>query len=210
MKECRSCGAIHENPEEGFYRAGIKGFRSPCKGCILKRCKRYVSKNRDAQLERLRNHYQANKDAYREKTARWAKENPERLKELRKKYSSTEKHKERRRADAAKLREDPKNRLVNSVRTGISRSIYGVPGKIRHLPYTTDQLKEHLEKQFAKGMTWDNYGEWHVDHILPVSSFKFSGDPKDPEFLACWAMSNLRPMWAPENISKHNKRTHLI
>lgn len=210
MKKCRSCGVEYENTEDGFYKASEGGFRSQCKSCILKKCKAYVSKNRDAQLQRLRAHYKENKDAYREKTAKWAKENPERLKELRKKYSQTTKHKERRKDHAAKLRENPKNRLVNSVRTGISRSIYGFSGKIRHLPYTTDQLKSHLEKQFSKGMTWENYGEWHVDHILPVSSFDFSGNPECDEFLACWSLTNLRPMWASENISKHNKRTHLI
>ena len=35
----------------------------------------------------------------------------------------------------------------------------------------TSQLKEHIEKQFVDGMSWDNWGEWHIDHIKPVSKF---------------------------------------
>lgn len=75
--------------------------------------------------------------------------------------------------------------------------------------YTSADLKAHLERQFAKGMTWDNYGDWHVDHIVPVSSFVFSS-PEDADFKACWALTNLRPMWAAENVRKSDKRLHLI
>jgi len=53
------------------------------------------------------------------------------------------------------------------------------------------------------GMTWENYGEWHVDHKLPLSSFTFK-DMNDPEFKRCWALENLQPMWGSENISKYN------
>jgi hypothetical protein len=77
------------------------------------------------------------------------------------------------------------------------------------LGYSTADLRAHLERQFVKGMSWDNYGEWHVDHIVPVASFKFES-ADDPEFQACWALTNLRPMWAAENIRKSNKRTHLL
>ena len=62
----------------------------------------------------------------------------------------------------------------------------------------------HLAKQFAEGMTWDNYGKWHVDHIIPKSFFKF-GDTKDGGFQQCWALSNLQPLWASENCSKGAK-----
>lgn len=77
------------------------------------------------------------------------------------------------------------------------------------LGYTADDLRQHLERQFAKGMSWDNYGEWHVDHIVPVASFTFSS-ADDAEFKACWSLTNLRPLWAADNMSKKHKRTHLI
>lgn len=70
--------------------------------------------------------------------------------------------------------------------------------------YTLDDLRCHLERQFVKGMTWRNYGEWHVDHIRPRSSFQFTS-ADDAEFKACWALTNLQPLWAPDNLSKRDK-----
>jgi hypothetical protein len=73
------------------------------------------------------------------------------------------------------------------------------------LGYSMQELKEHLEKQFAPGMSWDNYGRgaecWHIDHIKPVSWFNFSS-VEDVEFKACWALENLAPKWEFENLSK--------
>lgn len=78
------------------------------------------------------------------------------------------------------------------------------------LGYTTADLVRHLERQFVRGMTWENYGkEWHVDHILPVSMFTFT-KPEDEGFHACWAITNLRPLWKDVNQQKHNTRTLLI
>lgn len=65
---------------------------------------------------------------------------------------------------------------------------------------TTRQLSAHLESGFTKRMTWENYGTyWHVDHILPCSSFDHS-DPK--QVAQCWHWTNLRPMRAKDNMAK--------
>lgn len=52
-------------------------------------------------------------------------------------------------------------------------------------------------------------GEWHIDHIIPLSSFSFE-DAEDPDFKAAWQITNLRPLWKTENLSKHAKRLHLL
>lgn len=75
--------------------------------------------------------------------------------------------------------------------------------------YSCSDLMRHLERQFTKHMSWGNMGSWHVDHVIPKSSFEFDS-PDHPEFKACWALNNLRPMWAKENISKGAKRTLLL
>lgn len=71
------------------------------------------------------------------------------------------------------------------------------------------ELKRHIERQFTKGMTWDQCfnGEIHLDHILPCSSFDLT-DPDQQR--ACFHFTNLRPLWAKDNIRKSAKRTHLI
>ena len=62
-----------------------------------------------------------------------------------------------------------------------------------------DQLKQHLEFQFKPGMTWNNYGKWHVDHKKPCASFDLS---KPSEQRKCFNWKNLQPLWAEENLSK--------
>jgi hypothetical protein len=65
-------------------------------------------------------------------------------------------------------------------------------------------LKRHLESQFQKGMTWDNHGVsgWHIDHIVPCDHFDLT---KPEEQKKCFHWSNLRPLWAKENLSKGNR-----
>jgi hypothetical protein len=58
-------------------------------------------------------------------------------------------------------------------------------------------------------MTWDNMKEWHLDHIVPKSAFTYAS-PDDPEFRACWALANLRPLWKKANLKKSAERTHLL
>ena len=63
-------------------------------------------------------------------------------------------------------------------------------------------LKNHLEKQFKEGMTWDNYGLWHIDHIKPCASFDLICPVQQ---LACFHYKNLQPLWALENLQKSAK-----
>jgi|TARA_Y100000296_G_scaffold49571_1_gene56801 hypothetical protein len=60
-------------------------------------------------------------------------------------------------------------------------------------------LWQHLERQFQSGMTKENYGKWHVDHIIPCASFDFS-DPEQQK--KCFHYTNLQPLWAFDNMSK--------
>ena len=63
------------------------------------------------------------------------------------------------------------------------------------------ELKEHIEKQFKEGMTWENKGEWHIDHIIPIKY----GNPSLEEVIERLHYTNLQPLWAGENISKGNR-----
>jgi|6_EtaG_2_1085325.scaffolds.fasta_scaffold66089_1 hypothetical protein len=80
------------------------------------------------------------------------------------------------------------------------------PHVFKHLGYTPTQLKEHLESQFTSRMSWDNHGQygWHIDHIVPQSSLPFT-DYTDENFLKCWSLDNLQPLWWDENLAKGSK-----
>ena len=62
-----------------------------------------------------------------------------------------------------------------------------------------EYLIKHIESQFESWMSWDNYGKWHIDHILPCAIFDLS-DEKDQK--ACFHYTNLRPLEASQNIRK--------
>ncbi len=72
------------------------------------------------------------------------------------------------------------------------------------LGFSVAELQSHLERQFTQGMSWDNMGDWHIDHILPKASFNIL-EEGDEEFRRCWALANLRPLWAGENAMKKDK-----
>lgn len=83
------------------------------------------------------------------------------------------------------------------------------------LPYTVEQLKQHLERQFEPWMTWENWGTarnyssenrtWNIDHIIPQSELKYQ-TLEEVNFLKCWSLDNLRPLDTIENIKKSNKK----
>jgi hypothetical protein len=70
---------------------------------------------------------------------------------------------------------------------------------VRDLGCTIEELKIHLESQFEPGMTWENYGEWHIDHIILLSAFNLT---KREELLVACHVTNLPPLWAKDNLSK--------
>ncbi len=110
---------------------------------------------------------------------------------------------------------DPMLRLNSKMAAGIScafakdkkRKSGQGKGWENYVGYKLIDLKTHLEALFQDGMTWDNYGKWHIDHIRPISSFSFDS-PDHPEFKECWGLENLQPLWAVDNLRKHNKWTH--
>jgi len=78
------------------------------------------------------------------------------------------------------------------------------------LGYNVEELKRHLERQFTGNIGWGNYGDyWHVDHIVPLKDFVIE-KMGDREMRAAWALSNLRPLPAAENLRKHASRLFLV
>ena len=69
----------------------------------------------------------------------------------------------------------------------------------RLVDYDLPGLKTHLESLFVHGMTWDNYGDWHVHHIIPKYYFRYKHE-RETLFKACWSLENLQPLWAKDNV----------
>jgi hypothetical protein len=165
--------------------------------------KRYREKIKKSGLssERYRKWLQNNKERVKEKQDEWRKNNVEKLREYKRKHQKK------------MIFTNPQYKLAQRFRTALWQNIKD-NGLTKYkktfdlLPYTFDELKIHLENQFEPGMTWDNYGEWHVDHVIPQSHFNYTTTDSD-EFKMCWSLHNLKPLWGKINLSKNDGLSHL-
>jgi hypothetical protein len=138
-----------------------------------------------------------NKDKWNKYIKEYRENNPDKIRQIKRDYERNRKA------------SDPLYKLISNFRTAIYTVLkesnvdkYGHYFDI--LGYTPEELINHLEKQFTEGMTWEKYGEFHIDHKLPISSFNIK-EIGDEEFMKCWCLDNLQPMWGEENIRKSNK-----
>lgn len=224
-KICSRCR--EDKPLSDFYKSKKErlGVMSHCKACDKEKGKKYYAENSDAVRERSnankradpekhkaqnKRWYENNKDANYKRSKAWRLANPERHREFTKnsaaKNPSASLERNRRR------RQTPLGQLENCIRVGFHKGLTKGSKAGRKtfalLGYTSRDLKEHLERLFEPGMSWDNYGHgadcWHVDHIIPLAAHNYE-TPDDIDFKRAWALSNLRPLWSRDNLSKGAK-----
>ena len=143
---------------------------------------------------------------------KWAEKNKEHLSKYIKEYRENNVDKIRQiKRDYERNRKsrDPLYKLISNFRTAIYQVLKeSNVEKNKHyfdiLQYTPEELITHLENKFTDKMSWDNYGDWHVDHKLPITHFNIQ-EMGDEEFMRCWSLDNLQPMWGFDNIFKSNK-----
>ena len=185
---------------------------------VLENRKKYCEENKEEILEKSRKYYKENKEEILEGNKKWREENKEKLREGNKKYRQENKEKIKKYRSEyykEKYHTDPCYKLRSIVSSSIWHYLKNGKGGesiAKYLPYTIDQLREHLESQFEDWMTWDNHGlyhptekRWQIDHIKPQSVLLegvISMD--DPKFRECWALENLQPLEAMENAKKGN------
>ena len=189
-QECSKCKVV--KPLDAFHRdkKRASGRRASCKQC---RQQRY-QENREKDIERAKQHYQDNKEMKLAYQHEYNRKN----------------RKERQDYRRNRKKNDPAFALRYTISKRICEMLKSNNGSkkgesiMKYLPYTQEQLKEHIEKQFKPGMSWDNRSEWHLDHIYPQSLLPYDS-MNHPNFQKAWALENLQPLWAKENIIKGNK-----
>jgi hypothetical protein len=112
-----------------------------------------------------------------------------------------------------KINENERNRRKNDIEYKIKKNLrrrvnqtitrdYKSSSTLELLGCSTYDFLKYMESKFMDGMNWDNYGQWHIDHIKPCSSFDLT-NPEQQKL--CFHYSNLQPLWAKDNISKSDK-----
>lgn len=211
-KECSKCHEYKPLADFSRHSSLPDGHQAWCKNCLCAAVKVWASKNRAKTLGYSAKWRAANREAMRVKDRASYRENIESARARVRDY--WRRNPDKRAANARKDRARPQKKIHGRVSAAIRGSLSAVGRKggsrvFDLLGYSRADLMRHLERQFKNGMTWDNAGEWHIDHIVPLSSFNITG-PDSPEFHAAWALPNLRPLWATENQRKQAQRTHLL
>jgi len=209
-KKCIACGQEFPATVDYFFKGYcLHGLRSKCKTCHVNECgnREKTPESRQKAIEHGRQYYQENKVKFAERWQKYYKANADYLKAKAVEWGKL--NLDKRRITDAKRRENPKFRLSQSISRSIRQCLFrhnskdGAPWESL-VDFTRQELVAHLEKKFQSGMNWDNYGEWHIDHKIPISAHNFS-NPGHEDFKRCWSLSNLQPMWAKENKAKNAK-----
>ena len=159
---------------------------------IKERARLHYINNIEHHKELMKKYHQENKDLIQQKVKQWVKENPEKVRE-----------------SARKRRATPEGKLMAGIRGGLNRMFQRIntvkdQTTLKYVNCTVEEIKIFFEAQFTEGMSWDNYGEWHQDHVRPINSFNVMNKK---ERMVCFNWRNLQPLWANENLNKSDNYT---
>ena len=173
-KICKTCNQNKDICEFSKKTSSIDGLMNDCKICRSIKEKEYRELNPEKNKNRRKKYYENNKDKHREYFLKRRNTDPV--------FKLTDNIRRRLNFFLKKEKLTKKNKTFDLVGC------------------TPEFLKEHLQSQFKDGMGWDNYGSWHIDHIIPLSVAK-----DEKEIYRLCHYTNLQPLWAIENLSKGNK-----
>jgi hypothetical protein len=222
MKQCKKCKEIKDINE--FYTK-----KNSCKNCEIERVKKYqilnkekISKrrkeryleNREEELKKKRKYDDENREKIREKARNaydpeksklYYLENKEEILARNKEWSNKNKeyHRELNRENSKKwLKENPHVVVWRQIlyRTIKKFNKTKESSTIEMLGYSAIDLKCHIESLFEEGMSWENWGEWHIDHIKPLATFDI-----DTQVNIVNSLNNLRPLWAQDNLRRKKR-----
>lgn len=221
-KNCPKCDREMSYTRKDVLRLSLIGNWS-CKSCSQ------IGRNRVGPKDKIKKrqkrekiYYQDNRDKINIRSIKYNKQRRldplyvKKQKEYAKEYNQRpeviEKNRIRRNKYNEINRKNPLVRIGRNVSASIRLSLKSdsLSKNGRHwedvVGYTTQQLRDHLEKQFGPGMSWSNQGKggWVIDHIIPRKFFKYTSTD-DVEFKYCWSLNNLQPLWEKENKNKSDK-----
>ncbi len=189
---------------------GLYTFCKKCKNEYSKNLPKHWSKKNKDRLNLLRKEKYKNDREYREerrvKSKQHREENRDKINKQKREASKTHEYRAKRSIyDKNRRINDLDFRLTSNLRSRLSMALRGSI-KSGHtfelIGCSLEELKNHVQKQFKPGMSWENYGEWQIDHIIPCAVFDMT---KKEEQEKCFHYLNLQPLWKQENLAKKDK-----
>jgi hypothetical protein len=216
LRKCKTCFVTKNIIDFATYKDKSKNKRYlfKCKACKREYFNTYFR-------EKL---YLLNKEDIDNKNKKYNAEHQSELKKYRAEYRKknktniAKKTKDKRNGDLSlKLRSNISSNINQSIKK--SNSSKGGNSCLKHLEYSMEDLKKHLEDNFESWMTWENYGRynakwddndeltwtWNIDHIIPQSDLAYT-DMDDENFKKCWGLENLRPFSSKKNLIDGSSR----
>lgn len=212
MEETKSCGRCKQQKTlENFCKCKDQksGLHNRCRECQKVDRRKWYLINREYELEK------SNSPEERARKNAWKQDKYWNDPEFRTKY--LEKNRERNQKEENKIKarirrrkwmKIPHNRISISLRNRMRQALKGKSNKIESseklLGISFIEFKSYIETLFEEGMSWDNYGEWVMDHIIPCAFFDLE---KEEHQKICFHYLNIQPMWENENLRKGAKIT---
>jgi len=162
-------------------------------------------KNKERLKRVHKKYYELNKEEILKKGKKYTAKHKEKTALYQKKYRIKHKNKLNKQHNEARkrrLKNDINFRIRYNLRVRLFKALHRnqkTKTTIDLLGCSIDFFKGWIENQFQAGMTWDNYGKWEIDHIIPCASFDMS---KEEEQTKCFHYTNLQPLWELDNIRK--------
>lgn len=225
---CEECDKLrrqeyYQNNKE-HMKGRMKEWRQKNPERQRENSRKWRSNNREEYNRKRREWYANNKELHDQRVKRWADNNPEKVREKSRRWyeNNFEQASENRKLwyqenkdymrewQRERYRNNPKVRLSYSIRSCL-RNVLSKIGKEKSgstnyiLGYSDQELEKRIEHQFTDGMCWENYGEWEVDHTIPINHFLNKGETR-PHIIN--ALCNLQPLWMSDNRSKKDKLLH--
>lgn len=230
MKKCKKCNEEKYLIEFNKSKSSKDGCQSQCKSCknnyyqenkeknkeyrkynkekIKERQKKWYQKNNEKARWYVKKYYQENIEIIKEKAKQFRQNNKEKNKEYNKQWFQSNKQKIteiKRVYQKNKRQTNPlfklRSNISSLIRVSMKRQGYTKCSKtFEILGCSYEEFKLHIEKQFKDGMNWENAGQWHYDHIYPVSLAKDEND-----IIRLNHYTNFQPLWAEDNLKKSNK-----
>ena len=226
MKTCNRC---RESCKKNRYKhvAYKKQYAINNKEKIAEYKKQHYQENKEKIAERVKEYRDNNKEKIAESVKKYYENNKEKITEINKKYYEDNKEKIIKRAIEYQRQYykdkrhhcehetekytckicNPKGHLKMLVTSRVREALQSKKNKssLEYLGCDIETFRTHLEKSFKEGMTWENQGEWHIDHIIPVLYQQDGIEPSIEEVGRRLHYTNCQAMWADENISKGNR-----